>query len=114
MTSIQTTKLTSVVSSIETGRPATTPCLLGGGSPLSLGSTLRATGVFAGSGVSGVVSERPTQAPTADAAWHFEYVPAAIGAGLRIDRANGESAALNQHDRKMRAFRGLEPWRDPA
>ncbi len=112
---IEITKLTSVATTTEAGRPAIASCLLGTGVSLSLTSTLRVTGVFGAARVSGVVSERPTQAPVAEAAQAFGYASAANGAGLQNQDpgANGDTTALTQHH-KMWAFRGLEPWRDPA
>ncbi|MGP3982670.1 hypothetical protein [Streptomyces sp. KR80] len=65
-----------------------------------------------------VVNERPTQAPAAVAAAAASaYALAANGADLQQKWAVGgfatgtTSAAEHQ---TMRAFRGLEPWRDPA
>ena len=109
------------------GRPTAASCLLGSGSPLAPSASWRGTdvrgtdvrgtdvfgGVFAGTGTSGV-SERPTQAPMAEAAQTLGYAAAANGAGHRIDRANGSRTAVTKQYRSMRAFRGLEPWRDPA
>lgn len=50
-------------------------------------------------------NQRPTQAPEAVAAAEAYAFAPADGAGTR---------AQLTHHRKMWAFRGLEPWRDPA
>jgi hypothetical protein len=115
MTSISTiTKMT--------GRPAVASCLSGAfsRSRVAVASTLIDARVL------GRVDERPFQAPAAAAAQASRYALAANGAGLRqqwVDggfTANGTSEATKrhlgttQHHSKVRAFRGLEPWRDPA
>jgi hypothetical protein len=112
---IDITVATSVAASIEAGRMATASCLLGAGSSLSVGSiALRGTGVFTGTDGFGGGSERPTWAPVARQARIFGYAPAANGAEHRALLANGNEAAAPKQLSKMRAFRGLEPWRDPA
>ncbi|MGP3999841.1 hypothetical protein [Streptomyces sp. 8N706] len=64
------------------------------------------------------VNERPTQAPAAVAAAQASaYAFAAKGADLQQNWtdggfAGGTTSAAEHHT--MRAFRGLEPWRDPA
>jgi hypothetical protein len=92
-------------------------------------SRLRGVFVLRGTGLSGAVearrvergmtavNERPTQAPAAVAAQASACAHAAKGAGLRQKwtdggSASGTSSAAEYHT--MRAFRGLEPWRDPA
>jgi hypothetical protein len=82
-------------------------CLLGY-SPLgTILSGIPAVRLASGTGLG--VSERnlrPTQAPEAVAAAQAKtYAFAAAGAGARTQ---------TQHHPKMWAFRGLEPWRDPA
>ncbi|MCQ4080254.1 hypothetical protein NGB36_06495 [Streptomyces sp. RB6PN25] len=79
------------------------------------GSRLRGTGL---SGVESVrpgafgvlpLIERPTKAPAAAAAAQASaYAFAANGAGT------SEPTVTTQQHQMMRAFRGLEPWRDPA
>ncbi|MEU6171164.1 hypothetical protein ABZ832_04485 [Streptantibioticus parmotrematis] len=106
-----------------TGRPAT-DSRLSGGSSLSLACALRGTGLsgagfFGGGRLVGGAGERPVQAPAAEAAaLALGYVPAADGAGFPQQdwdsAAKGDTNAVTKHHRKMRAFRGLEPWRDPA
>ncbi|MEU3354085.1 hypothetical protein [Streptomyces sp. NPDC037389] len=72
-------------------------------------------GAFQGTGLSGATPVRPEQRPTkgsevraaAEAQAHQAYAVAAV--------ANG-AGSLNaaHHLPKTWAFRGLEPWRDPA
>jgi hypothetical protein len=50
-------------------------------------------------------NQRPTQAPEAVAAQAATYARAAAGAGTRTQ---------TKLHHTMWAFRGLEPWRDPA
>ncbi|MET8679177.1 hypothetical protein ABZW18_16790 [Streptomyces sp. NPDC004647] len=67
------------------------------------------------------ISGRPTQAPAAvamAAAQASAYALAANGADLQQKWTDGgfagfTTSAAEQHH-TMRAFRGLEPWRDPA
>lgn len=73
------------------------------------------------SGLRGLVSERPTKAPAAAAAHVYAYAcafAAANGAEAGPEWAGGFTAphatAVTQQHHMMRAFRGLEPWRDPA
>ncbi|MEE1927687.1 hypothetical protein V1J52_05695 [Streptomyces sp. TRM 70351] len=71
-----------------------------------LGSRLRGTGVSGGP----VSDERPIQAPAVAAeaqAQAYAFTAAAVGAG-----AGRQTETKKQHT--MWAFRGLEPWRDPA
>ncbi|MEV0093536.1 hypothetical protein [Streptomyces sp. NPDC050738] len=86
-----------------------------------LGSSLRATGLSGISAVSPVAlssfpvrerNERPTQAPEAAVAkaQAKAYAFAATGAGL----GSKTQQQTTQHHHKMWAFRGLEPWSDPA
>jgi hypothetical protein len=56
----------------------------------------------------GWLIERPAKAPAAAAAQAVGYAIAANGARL------GEPTLTTQQYQTMRAFRGLEPWRDPA
>jgi hypothetical protein len=64
------------------------------------------------------VNERPTQAPAAVAAAQASaYALAAKGADLQREWtdggfAAGTTSAAEHHT--MRAFRGLEPWKDPS
>ena len=113
--------MTNFTSTVKmTGRPADASCLLGF-------SMIPAT-AERGTGLLAVINERPTQASAAAPAQAFGYASWANGAGLL--EANGDfggSAAFasgfatdgsttvaTQQHRKMRAFRGLKPWRDPA
>ena len=73
------------------------------------------------SGLRGLVSERPTKAPAAAAAQAHAYAfafAAANGAEAGpewVDAfATPHATAVTQQHHMMRAFRGLEPWRDPA
>ena len=52
--------------------------------------------------------ERPAKASAAEAAQPVAYAFAANAAGLT------ERIVTTQQRRMKRAFRGLEPWRDPA
>ncbi|WP_329122511.1 hypothetical protein [Streptomyces sp. NBC_01465] len=85
-----------------------------------LGSSLRGTGLSGISAVSPVAlaslpvrerNERPTQAPEAAVAkaQAKAYAFAATGAGF----GSTTQQQMTQHH-KMWAFRGLEPWSDPA
>ncbi|PWI44006.1 hypothetical protein [Streptomyces sp. ICBB 8177] len=106
-----------------TGCPAT-GLRLSGASSLSLATAVRGTGLsgaglFGGGRLFGGAGERPVQAPAAEAAvLALGYASAADGAGFPQQdwdsAANGDTTAVTKHHRKMRAFRGLEPWRDPA
>ncbi|MEV6318965.1 hypothetical protein [Streptomyces sp. NPDC051776] len=63
------------------------------------------------------VDARPIQAPAAVAAAQVSaYAPAANGADLQQTWTSGFAAGANSaaEHLTMRAFRGLEPWRDPA
>ncbi len=106
-----------------TGRPAIASCLSG------VRSLLPASGMpsaLLGDGAFGRISERPTQAPAAEAAQATRYALAANGAGLRqqwvdggftakeADVTGNATTVATQHHSTKRAFRGLEPWRDPA
>jgi hypothetical protein len=115
ITNIETTAVTSVASVADAGRTVTASCLLGAGSSLSHASVLRGTGSFAGTGVVGGVAKRPTWAPVAPVAHIPGYAfAAANGAEDKALLANGNEAAVDQQLSMKRAFRGLEPWRDPA
>lgn len=104
-----------------------------GGRPASLATGFkgsrgsRMAGVVMGdSAVFGVVvagaikrerAERPTWAPVAGA-WAHAYVVAS-GAGAQANEAEDASftatdVATIRTQQTKRAFRGLEPWRDPA
>lgn len=87
----------------RTDRSAVSTCLLG--------SRLRGTGlsgvVLGGSNVLGG-GERPTKAPAVAAA-AAQASAYALGAAAR---GAGEASQKQQHT--MWAFRGHEPWRDPA
>lgn len=126
--------MTSIIisSAKMTGRSVIASCL-SGVSPVS-DSALRGTGL---SGVSAVrpepvanlsvlpvreAIERPIQAPAAARAYAYAPAANAKGAGSRNVQqdwatggftGSGHTAVTTQH-RKMRAFRGLEPWRDPS
>jgi hypothetical protein len=94
----------------STDRSVVLSCLLGFS---NLGTGL--SGIPTGRSASGVSlaglpvrerNQRPTEAPEAVAAAQAEaYASAATGAGTRTQLT---------HHHKMWAFRGLEPWRDPA
>jgi hypothetical protein len=93
-------------------------------------SCLPGVSVLSGTGIAGsvearliergviAVNERPTKAPAAVAAAQVSaYAGAAKGADLQQTwtgggLAFGTASAAEHHT--MRAFRGLEPWRDPA
>ncbi|MFG2192979.1 hypothetical protein [Streptomyces sp. NPDC048639] len=63
------------------------------------------------------VDVRPIQAPAAVAAAQVSaYAPAANGADLQQTWTGGFAAGADSaaEHLTMRAFRGLEPWRDPA
>jgi hypothetical protein len=55
-----------------------------------------------------LIEKRPGEAPGATAAQACAYEFAANGVGF------SEATATKQQHQIMRAFRGLEPWRDPA
>ncbi|GAA1352013.1 hypothetical protein [Streptomyces beijiangensis] len=85
-----------------------------------LGSSLLGTGLSGVSAVSPVAlaslpvrerNERPTKAPEAAVAKAEAkaYAFAATGAGF-----GSATQQTTQHHHKMWAFRGLEPWSDPA
>ncbi len=112
-TTTEITAVAPVVTTIGSGHTAIASCLFGAGSP-SFAFALRGTGVFTDKRDLGGVSERPTGAPVAQAAQIFGYAAAADGAGHRELLAGEAKAAANQQLSKMWAFRGLEPWRDPA
>ncbi len=95
------------------GRVSVSSSPFGAGSPV-LGSGLRGTGLFTESGVPGGFDRRPTEVPVAQRAWIFGYAPVAGGAAHRTCAANAAAAAAKEQNSKMRAFRGLEPWRDPT
>ncbi|SEQ62986.1 hypothetical protein [Streptomyces radiopugnans] len=105
--------MTTTITTITTepiGREVLASCLLG-----SRPSGTRAFGAAAARPASLAVlsirervSERPTQAPAVVAAAQadaYAFTGAANGAG------NGQKQAKHH---TMWAFRGLEPWRDPA
>nr|WP_202447579.1 hypothetical protein [Streptomyces sp. SID5468] len=104
-----------------TGRPAIASCLPG--AP-ALRSALVSAAALRGTGVAGGRIERAFQAPMAEAAQAPRYALAANGADSRQQWAQGgftangngtgSTTVATHHDSKMRAFRGLEPWRDPA
>ncbi|MDF3289512.1 hypothetical protein [Streptomyces silvisoli] len=113
--------MTSFISTVKmTGRPAIASCLPG--------STVIPATAERGTGLLAVINERPTQASAAAAAQAYAYASWANGAGLLEAigdfggsaafaggfAANGSTTVATQHHRKMRAFRGLKPWRDPA
>lgn len=93
-------------------RDASASGLLGRGFSPSFAAVPQVSGGFSGIGA-GAVSERPIWAPVAKAARTFGYASAADGAGSSYQPGNGDTTVTQQH-RTMRAFRGLEPWRDPA
>ncbi|GAA1916614.1 hypothetical protein [Streptantibioticus ferralitis] len=120
--------MTNIISTVKmAGRPAIASCLPS--SSVISAAALRGSGLR-GTGLLGVISERPTQASAALAAQAYAYAPWANGAGLQQREANsdfggsaafaegfaadGNTTVATQHHRKMRAFRGLKPWRDPA
>ena len=111
---IEITEMAPVATAIGTGRPAPASCLIGGGSALSLVSGLRGTGVVTGLAGRDGGSTRPTWAPVASETRIFGYAFAASGAEHLALLANGTEAVAQQQHSKKRAFRGLEPWRDPA
>nr|WP_190345010.1 hypothetical protein [Streptomyces venezuelae] len=102
-----------------TDRPVAASCLLGSSSLVAAPAFLgQGTGLSAisASSLAAVATlpvrernERPTQAPVAveqERAAHAAYALAATGAGSL-------KQTTQQHD-LMWAFRGLEPWSDPA
>lgn len=100
--------MTTIINTTElTGRPVTATCLLG--------SRLRGTGVFGvvptGSEQLGnvrFVDVRPTEAPAVAAAAQAQAYAIAHA-------ANGAGAGCQKKQHlTMWAFRGHEPWRDPA
>lgn len=92
--------------------------LPGLGAPGSADWRLRATGV-SGAGMRLLSSGRPTQAPAVAAAEAHAYAET-NGAGAQAKRlepvafAAAADATTAQKQQTTRAFRGLEPWRDPA
>lgn len=101
--------------------------LPGSASPFG-GSRLRGTGL-SGAGTAGLglsasavcaVSERATKAPTAVVAQAHAYAAAegaADGTCWNDDAKSfleGRDAVVTTKQQTKRAFRGLEPWRDPA
>lgn len=108
------TAVTLIAGTTGSGRKAVASCLLGSGFPTSLAAFAQVSGRFGGARVSRVVFDRPTWASAAEAAQTSGYAFAADGAGHRIRPANADTTVKLQQHRKMWAFRGLEPWRDPA
>ncbi|MGG8405364.1 hypothetical protein ACM614_01630 [Streptomyces sp. 12297] len=102
-----------------TDRSVAASCLLGSTSVASLLPSVLGTGVSAGSlgSIATLASlpireriegnERPIQAPAVAAAQAHAYGFAATGAGFP------KQTTQHQHH-TMWAFRGLEPWSDPA
>ncbi|MGK5626913.1 hypothetical protein [Streptomyces sp. URMC 123] len=100
------------------GRTVVASCLPGA-------LAFRGTGVSGGADVRHVergtvaIIDRPVQAPVAAMGQAHAYAPPAPGADLQLKWTNGAflatglSSAAEQYF-TMRAFRGLEPWRDPA
>ncbi|WP_419997665.1 hypothetical protein [Streptomyces boninensis] len=108
------------------GRGAAASCLLAVPALVSAESSVRATGLSS-NGLSGVDAsrairnDRPTKALVAAAAQAPQaYAFATTGAGLREQAwviggfASGTTTAMTKQHLKMRAYRGLEPWKDPA
>jgi hypothetical protein len=98
------------------GRKAVASCLPGALELCGTGIPGAAEARLAQRGLA-LASERPFQAPAAVAAQASAYVPAANGADLQWSPggaifAGGTTFAAEHHT--MRAFRGLQPWRDPA
>nr|WP_206323568.1 hypothetical protein [Streptomyces sp. HNM0574] len=90
-----------------TDRSVNASCLLGARSEATRFDVTRVNGVsLSGTSVLLGGSERPIKAPAAAMvkAHTYAFAPVANGAGVGRERT--------QH--QMWAFRGLEPWRDPA
>ncbi|WP_377269496.1 hypothetical protein [Peterkaempfera sp. SMS 1(5)a] len=105
---ITTIKLTDETVAVAMGVSAVAARLRGG---VVLGGT---TGLSLGwTPVVVERSERPTQAPKAAAVATYGYAHA-IGAGNQQDQQIHQAASDFAADatRSMRAFRGLEPWRE--
>jgi hypothetical protein len=89
-----------------------------------LGVSLRGTGLSAGSLLALPVrmpSDRPTQAPavaaTAEARTAYGFAAAANGAGATEAAFTARGIANGQQKKTQHgkwAFRGLQPWSDPA
>ncbi|RSS61519.1 hypothetical protein EF918_31760 [Streptomyces sp. WAC06614] len=102
-----------------TDRPVAASCTLGSTLLVSSLRSLRGTGLSAIAAASPAVlatlpvrerNERPTQAPVAGMGAKAEaYGFAAAGAGIQTK----QTKHTTQHH-LMWAFRGLEPWSDPA
>ncbi|GGO85760.1 hypothetical protein [Wenjunlia tyrosinilytica] len=81
-------------------------------------SRLRGTGLFAPDMREG--GERPMQAPAVAAAVAHAYAAAVNGAGAQAKWIEsgvpfaGSANVATKTQQTTRAFRGLEPWRDPA
>lgn len=113
---LNTTVTAPVVVPMPSGRSLAASCLLGAGSPIAGGSDLRGTGVSLSAHAAAeafLAMERPTPASVAEAAWIPGSASVAAGAGHQTPPASGYAVTQQFHSKK-RAFRGLEPWRDPA
>lgn len=113
---IKTTVSAPVVVPMSSGRSLAASRLLGAGSPIAGGSDLRGASVLMNAHAAAEAFhalERPTSAPVAEAAWVPGSASVAAGAGHRTQSACGYAVTQQFHSKK-RAFRGLEPWRDPA
>ena len=113
---INTTAAAPVVVPMSSGRSLATSSLLSAGWPIVGGSDLHGTGVSLNAHAAAEAFhalERPTSALAAEAAWVLGSAAVAAGAGHRTQSACGY-AETQQFPSKKRAFRGLEPWRDPA
>ena len=109
------------------GRSVLAPCFAG--VSMDSGTTLSSASLCPGSvqglrkpdsGLRGLISERPSQAPAAAAAqaYAYAYAPAAANSAEAgpewASFTTRHATAVTQQHHMMRAFRGLEPWRDPA
>ncbi|MEV4442423.1 hypothetical protein AB0K09_26115 [Streptomyces sp. NPDC049577] len=105
-----------IASNKMTDRPVVAACTLGAAFGPFQGTGLLGSGLFAGgpSVVGSAVSEkRPTQAPVVAAAAQAEAQAYALAAAA--NGAESRNELTKQHPNlSMWAFRGLEPWRDPA
>ncbi len=127
ISTIEFTTVKPVVRPLSVGRPVTVSGLLGAGSafaglsglsgnlPVFALCGVQAGALVAADGVEGGMG-RATQAPVAGSAWIEESVSVADGAGHRAGQQHpaGTTGVTKHYPSKKRAFRGLEPWRDPA
>jgi hypothetical protein len=119
ISSIESTTATPVVLPVSSGRPVAVSGLLGSVAALR---GARVESAFCGTDalLATVVFEggmgRATQAPVAESARTEQSVFVAGGAGHGAERQHpaGSNDVTKNYPSKKWAFRGLEPWRDPA